>query len=532
MLKTKLAPRALIAVAFAAIAAGAVAMPMPMSSDVRIVIDRAINSPTLTIRYSGASVSLVELRVNGESFATREVTGGKANGETNFNLEGKDLKDGDNEVEIRLYDRTGKLVGSDKVNVSTEQSNGGTIFLKEPKVGQTVRGAASIKVGFGTEMKSSFVSFFVDNNFKSMTNYPPYEFNWDTSKETNGWHEVEAWVVDETNNTFKTRRVRVLVNNPGGRTDRPNVDIGLKPAKSDRQYDVTGSESGIRTVKTVAKAVNPGTASAVPKGAPTVPVGMAKGNRVRANNLGGASGLKPLSGAGVLMTGVRTMTPTGKRTTAQINAAVVVKPVATKPVVVKHAITSGGVVKLPLPQATSTKPVALKATEKVVAKKPSSGVIEIKTSVASNKTLPGSAITAVKTAASAGMVSIVKGTRLPNFGRFSVAFEGRFIDFDVQPRVDSGVPMTPFRHLFEANGGKVKWENGNKSLLAQGDGKSVFIQIGDPLAKVNELSIRMETSPYLDRGRTIVPLSFLRDALAVNVDYDKATGHVLITKRK
>jgi hypothetical protein len=41
----------------------------------------------------------------------------------------------------------------------------------------------------------------------------------------------------------------------------------------------------------------------------------------------------------------------------------------------------------------------------------------------------------------------------------------------------------------------------------------------------------METAPYIDRGRTIVPLSFIDDALNVNVDYDKETGHVLITSK-
>ncbi|RYG33170.1 hypothetical protein EON81_18890 [bacterium] len=248
MQKTKLAPRALLAIALAAITVSAVAMPMPTSSDVRIAIDRALNSPTLTVRFSGATVALVELRVNGESFATREVTGGKTTGETNFNLATKDLKDGDNDVEIRLYDRTGKLVGSDKVNVSTEQSNGGTVYVAAPKVGATVMGPTDIKVGFGTELKSSFVSFFVDNNFKSMTNYPPYTFAWDTTRETNGWHEIEAWAVDETSNTFKTKRIRVFVNNPGGRTDRPNVDLGGKPVKPAREYNVQGNEKGLRAV--------------------------------------------------------------------------------------------------------------------------------------------------------------------------------------------------------------------------------------------------------------------------------------------
>ncbi|RYG34073.1 hypothetical protein EON81_16560, partial [bacterium] len=198
-----------------------------------------------------------------------------------------------------------------------------------------------------------------------------------------------------------------------------------------------------------------------------------------------------------------------------------------------RSLTPTGTRNVVLPKPAAPKTVAPKAVAPKVTKGTNGSIIEIRrtTTVASNK-VPTGAINAVASATSATMVSIVKGTRLPNFGKFSVVLNGNFVNFDVQPRVDNGVPMTPFRHLFEANGGKVKWEGLSKSISAEGDGKLVFLQIGDPMAKVNEISIRMEVSPYLDGGRTIVPLSFLREALKVNVDYDKATGHVLITKQK
>ena len=41
----------------------------------------------------------------------------------------------------------------------------------------------------------------------------------------------------------------------------------------------------------------------------------------------------------------------------------------------------------------------------------------------------------------------------------------------------------------------------------------------------------MEAVPYLDRGRTIVPVSFLRDAMDLKVSFDPETGHVLIEKK-
>jgi len=94
----------------AALSAGSFAFML----DTNIVIERALNSPTLTVKYDGANASLVELRVNGESLATKSVSATANKGETTFTLAVSDLKDGDNDVEIRLYDKAGKVVGSQK----------------------------------------------------------------------------------------------------------------------------------------------------------------------------------------------------------------------------------------------------------------------------------------------------------------------------------------------------------------------------------------------------------------------------------
>lgn len=124
---------------------------------------------------------------------------------------------------------------------------------------------------------------------------------------------------------------------------------------------------------------------------------------------------------------------------------------------------------------------------------------------------------------------ITKGTRIPNLSSFAVVLNSQFVDFDVNTRVDDGVPMTPFRHLLEKAGGSVDWLNSTKTVSAKADGHDIQLKIGDRNALINKLTVSLEVAPYIDRGRTIVPLSFLHDALNVNIEYDKETGHVLIT---
>lgn len=410
--------------------------------DGQITIDRALNSPTLTVRYVNANAALVELRVNGESVATRTVNAGKNNGETNFTLNLASLSGGENKIEIRLIDKSGKLLATESTTVTAENSQA-PVFLSNPKVGSTLRGNVDIKVGFGHEMKNSYVSFFIDNQFKSISNVPPFEFSWDTSREANGWHEVEAWVVDESSTTFKTRKVKVFVQNPGGATTR--------------QFNNTVATSV--TKPTPAPAANPNTGGQT---ANLMHVGVS-----------GAQSTKPAAIQASVATGPKEMIPTGTRN-------------ATK------------------------QPLALQV----------------------KSTGAGSAIRNSTSAVATSRMSVVRGTRLPSNGTFMIAFNTQIVDFDVQPRVENGVPLTPFRYLIEKAGGKVDWANTQKNVSAKADGHDIFLHIGDAFAQINKQRIELERPSFIDSGRTIVPLSFMRDALNVNIEYDKASNHVLITSVK
>ena len=128
------------------------------------------------------------------------------------------------------------------------------------------------------------------------------------------------------------------------------------------------------------------------------------------------------------------------------------------------------------------------------------------------------------------MIKLDYGTRVGNDGPFSIWLDNNKVNFDVQPFVQDGVPFTPFRHLFEAAGGKVDWDHIAKIVNAVGAAGEVTIKIGDLYAKVNGSSVKLETAPFLKSDRTIVPLSFVKDALAVEIEVDTATGHVLITQ--
>jgi len=448
-------------------------------ADTHITIDRALNSPTLTIRYAGAHVALVELRLNGDSVGTRSVAAAKDSGETNFNVTLSELKDGDNDVEVRLYDRTGKLVGSDKTAISTDQSSRGPVYLTTPKVGATVRGPVEIKLSFSRDIKNSIVSFFVDSNFKAMSNYPPYSYIWDTTRETNGWHEVEAWDVDETSQTYKTKKTRVFIDNPHGDTSRRGVSNETNPSAPAFHNTLEEGEAGVRASNSTSKS----SGSLKPLGMEPKVGALTSSNAIHANPVGNPSGLEAAPHGMTIATGPRSLVPSGHRIAAEM-------------------------------PKTNPGSISIKVKPNTVAMAQAGGI---------------SSAVVKEVNSAAHMLSITKGQRIPNIGTFAIELNSQFVKFDVQPRVDNGVPMTPLRYLLEKDGGKVNWENMTKTVRASADGKSIVIQIGDRNAKVDEITMSMEVTPYIDRGRTIVPLSFIHDALGVNVEYDKETGHVLIT---
>lgn len=469
--------------------------------DTDILIQRALNSPDFSIKYSGANAAMVELRLNGVSIGTKQTSPLKSSGEATFTLDLTALNDGDNVVEVRLYDKGGRLIGTQRMNIFADDGTPSPVKLQGLKQGQTVQGTIEIQAGFGRELRNAYVSFFVDEQFKAMTNTTPYSFIWDTIGETNGWHEVEAWVVDEKSTTFKTRKIRVYVNNPGGRTDRR---------------------------------INP----VVPNAVPQVPIKTtsaikAAGNAVKVLPVKPVATAKPVVAVKAVTTPVKAAVPvttTVKAVAATVKTKAPIKGVAP----VTKAINSAKTTSIPnLEVATN----GLRAiTSASVGFKPAivtpqtagAKLVTPKVKV-SNQINVSSSIT---TAKALDRIKIAYGTKLPVSGKYSIKLDGKAVEFDVQPWIEAGVPLSPLRHLLEAKSGKVDWEHLTKTFFGEVNGKKVVVKIGGRTASIDDLDVQLEREAFIEKGRTIVPLSFVGELLQVDVQYDPSTGHVLITSVK
>ncbi|MBM3495942.1 MAG: LysM peptidoglycan-binding domain-containing protein [Armatimonadetes bacterium] len=121
---------------------------------------------------------------------------------------------------------------------------------------------------------------------------------------------------------------------------------------------------------------------------------------------------------------------------------------------------------------------------------------------------------------------------VPQVGSFDVAYDGMPIAFDVTPRFEAGMGLAPIRQIFEYTGGRLYWYGRTaQTVRAVNDSREIQLKIGHDRAPLNNRSVKLDRKPFIESGRTIVPLSFMRDALDVNVQFDANSGRMMIRSK-
>jgi hypothetical protein len=476
----------------------------------RIIIEKALEQNSLIVRFSDARAATIELRLDGKVIASRDATASEKAGEVTFDLDPRALAAGNHKLEVVLLTAEGTRIANAMTKLSVSASTPVPVMLRMPKFGEQVFGEYQIDIAVDTSVKQPYVSLFIDRQFREMRNTPPYKFLWDTTKEVLGWHSVEAWAYDITGDTFKSPSIQVYVNNPGGRTERvtatPSREVGATTVPDG--VDVLGGMSGMKNSTGETISASPDTATSAPGAVTRITQGLLGAVTVFAPLSRGAS-TKAISLDETHMSGQRLAVP-GPVTELPTKPSAVVTEV--RPVIVapKPAVTRKAA---PPVLSGHTRNVPVTDGHKLVA-----------------AVQPGT-LASMSVRNSPALVAVGIGTRL-SVNEFTLLYDGKAIGFDVSPRAENGIALAPFRHLFEYGGGKVKWDNRDKTLNATRTGTLVRLHIGDALATLNGSHIQLERAAFLQNGRTIVPLSFMGKALDVDVDYDPATGHVLITSKE
>lgn len=110
-----------------------------------------------------------------------------------------------------------------------------------------------------------------------------------------------------------------------------------------------------------------------------------------------------------------------------------------------------------------------------------------------------------------------------------VIVDGQPVVFDQPPITIGGRVLVPLRGVFERLGAFVEWERSTNMVTAVRSGSQIQLRIGSRQGFVNGNPTLLDIPPMVVRGRTLVPLRFISEALGAQVDWDPAARTVYVS---
>ena len=523
----------------------------------------------LNVNFRGGKVRNVEVYLDGNRIANETINTVDSHGVLAFKLPASLLPEGTHEITIQATENDGSTATTTtRLHVNAPAVDTIAHFLT-PKRNALVNDIAPIEVKLDDSIKDAYVMFFLDGQFLSARNYSPYVYALDTSKYTNGDHTIKIEVWDSAGSSvLKTLSMPLKIHNLDGLTDRqketrdlsktpmpsakpktPDADAALPAAQSSQPGGLIDPQSGSSLSH-----ANPGARASFAVRNSTEP----------RNNYTPSKSTFTVSGASLIGTvnpdlnlldpendlvripkGMGAVTrnsavaPTAKLSPSvhvangDNRASVLVAPKALRNPALPGVLADPSdlnALSADVTRVVHQSPAVHRAGN--VAARPSTNLDSAPVTPKAVRAVPVAHASAVQVARAPKTVVGTRTMRNSHLKTFDVAFDNTQIAFDVPPRIENGMPLAPFRAIFEHSGGTVKWYGESKTVRAINNSKEIEIHIGENEALVNNQKVKLDAKAYIDRGRTIVPLSFVKDSMDVKVTYDAQTGHVLIESNK
>ncbi len=540
---------------------------------------------SLDVSFRGSTVNTVELYMDNALLTRRSLDSALQRGIISFKLDTAMMTAGTHNVVVKAYGNDGKAVSASSQITLVSGDLSAPVRISYPQNGIQVSGVVPVRVHLGSDLQDAkpYVSIFVDKELKVLRNYPPYEYDWDTTKVANGWHLLEAWTqTDDSLQPTKATPIRIEVNNSGGQTTIQNSIPDLSLEMPNPAHTVKPSMAQVG-----AQAIQPIVTGPAPEVIPS--------NSIRPTASKNNTPLAPPTSTGIGTVTIPTnTTPINAASTPGIRSVLVqprangselipMEPVQSRmgtttlpgsrtprlektdgellmPAIHPHSsnINSLGGSPSDVPYATQTLPKL--SPEGTYAGTPLNSIpVEPKrmggaisrpmgrmliasvpvSALSANRKLAESLPHVNRNTAADNMAHSKNYVRISNWqkllgayrGAFQVAFDNDRIVFDVSPRIENGMGIAPFRQIFEHTGGRLYWYGNAKTVRAVNDTREIILKIGHANADVNNETVPMAKAPFIVRGRTMVPLTFIRDALNVNIQFDPSTGRLLIQSK-
>lgn len=110
-----------------------------------------------------------------------------------------------------------------------------------------------------------------------------------------------------------------------------------------------------------------------------------------------------------------------------------------------------------------------------------------------------------------------------------VYIDGKKINFEVQPFIEDGTTLVPFRAIFEELEMEVSWFQESKIVVGEKEGLIIRLIVGSKTASVNDDFVQLTVAPKIVNGSTMIPLRFVSEATGNDVKWHNDTRTITIT---
>lgn len=111
-----------------------------------------------------------------------------------------------------------------------------------------------------------------------------------------------------------------------------------------------------------------------------------------------------------------------------------------------------------------------------------------------------------------------------------VFYEGKLMNFQVDPVIEKGTTLVQFRPIFETLGLTVGWNQETKTVTGTGEGINISLTLDNPRATVNGSRVNLDIAPKTIDGNTMVPLRFIGEATGREVFWDSGSRTISIVE--
>ncbi len=101
------------------------------------------------------------------------------------------------------------------------------------------------------------------------------------------------------------------------------------------------------------------------------------------------------------------------------------------------------------------------------------------------------------------------------------------ISMDAAPYIDSGRTLVPVRYLADALGATTNWDSDTQQVTVSTAAYNISMSIGSTTLTVNGQAQTMDVAPLINDGRTYLPARWVAEALGFSVDWD-ATNKIAV----